>query len=90
MQEIPSKKIKQVFNILAKSLPITLIQSQEATTISYTKEEIYELLDDSYNKYKNEGMSIEDIKSIIGKTEPFKEYITRVIDYFDEMESQKL
>lgn len=87
-QDMPIIKLKRLLNVLSKSLPITLIQSQETTTISYTQEEICELLEETYQKFKSDGMNDKDIKTAIAKAEPFKEYLNWVIEFFDRKENQ--
>lgn len=86
-KDISQVKLKALLNLLSKSLPISMIQSQQTTTVSYTENEIDVLLDDFCEKLKNEGRSISDIKKAIKDTEPFKDYIdTYVISYFNRLE----
>lgn len=77
---------KKLFNLLSKSLPINMIQNQETSVQSYTKLEIMNLIEDMYNKYINEGLSLGEIKKKMVSIEPFKSRTDELIEFFGNKE----
>ena len=84
--EMSKTKVKKLLSILSKTIPVNLIQNQNIYTDGYTDNEIIELIDEMYNKLKQENLSLKEIKLKMGKMEPFKEKIDILIDYFDKLE----
>ena len=84
-KEIPTAALKSLFNTLSKSLPVSMIQSQETTTVSYTENELFELMATMHKKLISEGYRTSDIKKKMVSMEPFKDYKEYLIDYFDKI-----
>lgn len=84
-KEIPISSLKCLFSTLSKSLPIGMIQAQETTTISYTENELYELMTRVYKELSNENYDIDEIKKKMVSMEPFKYYKEILIGFFDKI-----
>lgn len=81
---IPNATLKNLFNTLSKSLPVSMIQSQETTTVSYTENELFELMSVVHKKLISEGYGDSEIKKKMVSMEPFKDYKEYLIDYFEK------
>ena len=84
-KEIPVSTLKSLFNVLSKSLPIGMIQSQETTTVSYTENELIELMTSMHKKLSQEGFGMDEIKKRMAVVEPFKDYKEVLVEYFDKV-----
>jgi len=84
--DLTTNQKKKLFNLLSKSLPINMIQNQETSVQSYTKTEIMNLIEDMYNKYISEGLSLGEIKKKMISIEPFKSRTDELIEFFGNKE----
>ena len=91
IQDLASKlsvnELKRLCNLLSKSLPISTIQSQSATTISYNNKELESMMDSMYTSLLEKNLDKIEIKKKMAKMEPFKEHINLLIDFFDKKEN---
>ena len=90
IQELSSKftesELKRLCNVLSKSLPISMIQDQGATTIAYTEHELEDLMEEMYQKLITSNLEIKEVKRKMASMEPFKEHINLLLQFFDEKE----
>lgn len=84
--KISEKELKKLCNLISKSLPVSMIQGQETTTVSYTENELLDLMNEMYSSLKSEGMDLVDIRKKMSSTEPFKDNKEILIQFFDDME----
>lgn len=93
IQEVSSKlssqELKKLCVLLSKSLPLTMIQEQNTTVVSYTDNELEDLMDEMYQKMLKDGLEKKTIKSKMSKMEPFKDNLNLLIKFFDRMEEGK-
>lgn len=79
------RDFKKLFNLISKSLPISMIQGQtNTTTISYTQNELNDMMETMYQSLVKEGLDMSSIKKKMGSTEPFKEHLEDLVDFFDK------
>ena len=62
-----------------------MIQSQETTTVSYTENELIELMTSMHKKLSQEGFGMDEIKKRMAVVEPFKDYKEVLVEYFDKV-----
>lgn len=87
--KISSNELNVLCNVLSKSLPISMIQGQNTTTISYTENELDFLMDEMYEKLDKEGLENREIKKKMASMEPFKNNINQLIQFFDKKQENK-
>lgn len=92
IQELSSKltnnELKKLCSLISKSLPISMIQGQNTTTVSYTENELNDLMDKAYGKLLDELGNVNDVKKKMSNMEPFKYNITSLINFFDMKEGK--
>ena len=76
-------ELKRMCNLISKSLPISLIQGQEATTVEYTESELIDYMNETYNNLKNSGLDKDEIKKKMAHTEPFNEHLDLLVEFFE-------
>src|SRR5690606_4642459 len=84
--EIPSNTLKSLLNAIAKSLPVSMIQSQEITTVTYSEKEHLEMMEKVYIKLKQTDLMLSEIKKKMVSMEPFKYNKNILIDFYDRIE----
>ena len=88
-KKIGVNELKKLCNLISKSLPISTIQAQTTTSISYTEAELFDLMEEMYNSLLSQGNDINTIKSKMASTEPFKDEIILLINFFEKKEDIK-
>ena len=92
IQELSSKltnnELKKLCSLISKSLPISMIQGQNTTTVSYTENELNDLMDEAYGKLLDELGNVNDVKKKMSNMEPFKNNINSLINFFDMKEGK--
>ncbi len=88
-KNLTKQEKSKLFQLLSKALPIAMIQEQSMGVKDYTEKEIWDLAEDFYNRAKDEGLTIKEIKVKMSATEPFKDYISYVVSFFENMEDKK-
>lgn len=83
--EVPSNTLKNLINLITKSLPIAMIQSQETSTSNFTENELFEMMEKTHKKFLDEGLNLIDIKRKMVSLEPFKDYKSVLAEYFDKI-----
>ena len=90
IQELSSKftesELKKLCNVLSKSLPISMIQDQGATTTAYTEHELEDLMEEMYQTLITSNLEIKEVKRRMASMEPFKENMNLLLQFFDEKE----
>lgn len=93
IQEISSKlpfsNLKKLCNLLSKTLPLSMIQEQSTTIVSYTDNELEDLMNGMYQKLLNDGMDKKATRKKMAGMEPFKDHLNLLIEFFDKMEEKK-
>lgn len=93
IQEISSKlpfsDLKKLCNLLSKTLPLSMIQEQSTTIVSYTDNELEDLMNGMYQKLLNDGMDKKATRKKMAGMEPFKDHLNLLIEFFDKMEEKK-
>lgn len=86
LSPLSESEIKKFCTFISKSLPIALIQGQEISTVSYTENELRDLMEQTYNAFKKKDMDISLIKREMSRMEPYKDYINILLEFFTEKE----
>ena len=66
-----------------------MIQEQNTTIVSYTDDELEDLMDGMYQKLLKDGMDEKSARKKMAGMEPFKDYLNILIEFFDRMEEKK-
>lgn len=90
LSSLSESEIKKFCSFISKSLPIGLIQGQEIITVSYTENELRELMDQTYKSLKEKGMDVSSIKREMSKMEPYKDYINILLEFFIDKEESEI
>ncbi len=70
--KLSESELKKLCNVLTKSLPISMIQGQDTTTIAYTERELEDLMEDMYRKLTSSNLETKEVKKRMASMEPFK------------------
>lgn len=93
IQELSSKltdnELKKLCNLISKSLPVSMIQGQNTTTISYTENELEDMMNKMYEKLMRDIGNANEVKKKMSSMEPFKNNKSLLIDFFDMKERQQ-
>lgn len=93
IQELSSKlttnELKKLCSLISKSLPVSMIQGQNTTTISYTENELEDLMNEMYEKLLKDTNNVSEVKKKMSSMEPFKNNKNLLIDFFDMKENQQ-
>ena len=90
MQQLGKRTSKKLFSLLAKSFPVALVQNNDVKEKGYSKGELWQLIDETYQSLVKQGMSDDKIKQTMVSMEPFSQnqYREILIEYFFGIEEE--
>lgn len=71
--DIDKRTKNKLFNLLSKTIPVAKVQSNNIQEKEYSKEELIQLLEDTYNKLIEQGKTMDEAIKEIARIEPFNE-----------------
>ncbi len=87
--KLPAADLKKLCTLLSKTLPLSMIQEQNTTVVSYTDNELEDLMDGMYQKLLSDGLGEKTARKKMASMEPFKDHLNLLIEFFDKMEEKK-
>lgn len=83
-KELSIRNRKKLFSLLSKNIPVDRVQSNDFNNKGYTEQEINQLLAETYESLKSDGLSLEDIQHKMSNMEPFNQelYFSYLVDFF--------
>lgn len=85
-EKLKESEIKKITNLITKTIPINMIQTQGGIEEKYDKFDIKELIKETYLDLKSTNLDLQTIKKQMFKTEPFNMYLDELIEFFEEIE----
>lgn len=86
LTKLGKKDSKKLINLITKTLPIGIIQSQGAVEEKFDSDDIMFIIEDTYNSLKKRGFSKEEIiKKMINEIEPCKYYIDQIFVFLEKI-----
>ena len=85
-EKLKDSEIKKITNLITKTIPINMIQTQGGIEEKYNEVDIKELIKETYIDLKATNLDLSTIKKQMSKTEPFNMYLDELIDFFEEIE----
>ena len=85
-EKLTPNEVKKLTNLITKTIPINMIQTQGGLEEKYNEIDIKELIKETYEDLAYKGFDLASIKKQMYKTEPFNMYIDELIEFFDKFE----
>lgn len=87
--KLPAADLKKLCTLLSKTLPLSMIQEQNTTVVSYTDNELEDLMDGMHQKLLSDGLDEKTARKKMASMEPFKDHLNLLIEFFDKTEEKK-
>lgn len=85
-EKLKDSEIKKITNLITKTIPINMIQTQGGIEEKYNEVDIKELIKETYIDLKATNLDLSTIKKQMFKTEPFNMHLDELIEFFEEIE----
>lgn len=83
-KDLSIRNRKKLFSLLSKSIPVDRVQNNGFNNKGYTEQEIKQLLEETFDSLKSNGLTIEEIKQKMSDMEPFNQeiYFSYLVEFF--------
>lgn len=83
-KDLTIRNRKKLFSLLSKNIPVDRVQSNDFNNKGYTEQEIKQLLQETFDSLKGEGLTLEEIKQKMSNMEPFNQevYFSYLVEFF--------
>ncbi len=85
-KNLTDKDRKKLFTLLSRNLPVDKVQNNDFNEKCYSEQEIKQLIKETYDSFKKDGLSNEEIQAKMSLIEPFSQeiYFSFLVDFFGE------